>query len=284
MTEAAQSDALGWSKFDLAPARSFRVFGMRRAGNHAVINWMQRNTVGSGAIFVNNCKYGQHPFKSPGSVEVNGTRVPNKPEKLTKAGGSPMVILSYEDTMPRDNKPATEGLRADEIDVELLIHRSFSNWMASLLTKLRQNDLFTAAQRMTILLRALGSYADGLAMVQSGGLLGVSYDAWVSDEAYRTSLIATLGLTATDNTLGAVQPYGQGSSFQTDATEGTALATRDRSAALREDPEFYMILWIAAQEGDFIRLLSVFYPEEAAKLRQITSAPPRFPHMTGDPL
>ena len=44
-----------WARLGFTPGQALRIFGMRRSGNHAIANWLQRNSATGRAVFLNNC-------------------------------------------------------------------------------------------------------------------------------------------------------------------------------------------------------------------------------------
>ena len=104
-----------WLQLGVTPAVVFRAFGMRRSGNHAIANWLQRNAPGGNAVFLNNCKNARSPLESFAGFEVNGAAITNRlalqdlPKYARTAGDGAMLLFSYEDTslaeFGLDNRP-----------------------------------------------------------------------------------------------------------------------------------------------------------------------------------
>ncbi|MEQ9261510.1 MAG: hypothetical protein RIG84_20670 [Roseovarius sp.] len=269
----------------IVPGPVCRVFGMRRSGNHAIINWLQRNAPGGGAVFFNNCVPGKNPFRSFAMVEVNGRRRPGRagddPASFaTQAGDGAAVIFSYEDAMPNETRKRAVSGDIDEAAIghEIVICRSFLNWSASLVKKLRPNPSYTPARRTAIVLRAVETYGKMLELVLEAEALGltvIQYDAWHGSPEYREEVLARLGFAARDNGLGEVQSYGNGSSFQTEATRAEELRPESRWEAMRADTEYRIVLWLAARDAAFCAKLEQVFPEDAARLAGLaTDAPP----------
>lgn len=263
-----------WGHAGLAPACTLRVFGMRRSGNHAVIAWLLRNAPGTGTVFLNNCVKGRDALRSARSLEVNGTRRPlarGAQAQFADAGAAPAVVISYEDTVPpgRGEAPATRRLSDAAFGGELLIHRGFLNWSASLLAKLQRNAAYTALGRMRVMLRAVETYAAALERLAEGGLHGICFDRWAGSRAYRAERLEALGLPARDLGLGPVQRYGGGSSFQPDAARVEELALSGRAAGMADDPEYRMVLDLACREPALISVLERHYPQDALDLNEL---------------
>ena len=96
----------------------------------------------------------------------------------------------------------------------------------------------------------------------------------MADEGYRAGLAATLGLTLRDNSLGAVQAYGGGSSFQKDATDAAQLDTQRRWQQMADDPEFQAVLHLAARDTALVERLERLFPADAATLAGIAHRTP----------
>ncbi len=249
----------------VTPGVVVRLFGMRRAGNHAIADWLLRNAPDEGSVFLNNCSPKTAPWSGFRSLAVNGRR--RKANKAahalstlkTHVSDGALVVISYEDHAP--------FALAEERDVvEILVYRSIRNWVASLLVKIRANPEISTSRRASTILRAFDTYADVLRCVEGNddGLIAISYDSWVSDPQYRMSRMGRLGLNQRDNGLGGVQPYGGGSSFQKDATDAAELKPNVRWTELASDPEYLDLMRIAARDSALMQAVAGFFPEDAS--------------------
>ncbi|GAB4287442.1 MAG: hypothetical protein Kow0058_07130 [Roseovarius sp.] len=283
-----------WPRLGIAPGPVLRVFGLRRSGNHAVINWLQRNAPGGRALFFNNCTPGRDPFETCRAVEIDGRRVAgagvgDDPARLARlgrrAGDGAALILSYEDIMPaaRRQRPLSKGIDDSLIDVEVIVARSFLNWAASLVRKLQANPDFSAHRRVAIVLRAVSVYAQMLGLMArdgDGAPVVIRYDDWASSPACRAAILARLGFAARDDSLGPVQSYGNGSSFADPAARGEQLRVRERWQQMADDPEYRIVLWLAAQDAALCEGLARSFPDDAERLGRLADAaadmmPPR---------
>lgn len=281
MTAAVQKakPATGWANRGLEPAKVLQVFGMRRSGNHAVINWLLRNPIqgSTGTVFLNNCTPWRDPFDSRKSLEVNGKRRGEKTDTIRKAGSSPMVIVSYEDCAPPDlgaKKAIMQGFAARDVDHTIIVYRSFLNWSASLLKKLRGNAGYRSVTRGRIMLRSIEQYGRILARLKQPGIVGICYDSWVNSPRYRDDVLGQLGLPTNDNALGDIQRYGGGSSFQQEALSGQDLGAHQRWIEMIEDAEYLVSLWVAAQDADLLEAVSQFFPDDVALLQPLIGSHP----------
>ena len=264
-----------WPQLGITPGPVLRVFGMRRSGNHAVINWLARNAPEGRSLFFNNCTPGRKPFETYRAIEIDGVRVAghggNPVKHAAKAGDGTMLMFSYEDVMPNDRRKRPVSVDVDEaaISHDVVICRGFLNWAASLLKKVQGNEAFSAPQRVAIVLKALGGYGNMLELAIAETELGVvviRYEDWMSDAAYRAGVLGRLGFETRDDGLGEVQRYGKGSSFQAEAGAAEELNTLDRWKEMKDDPEYKIVMWLAAQDLALCDKLSKVYPGDAERL------------------
>lgn len=266
----------------LAPSRVLRIYGMRRSGNHAIINWLQRNAPTAGSIFLNNCHARRDPIASHRSVEVFAewtalemARDTPLGAQFAAAGQDPLVLVSVEDAMPPAQGQPFAPLFETAVETVLVIYRSFLNWSASLLRKISGNRGYGPLARARVMTAAMTTYAAALERVSEAakrGFVAICYDTWHASAPYRAGLLDSLGFGVRDNTRGAVQRYGGGSSFQPGAQEAEALQTDQRAAQMTDDPEYQNLLRIAAQDRGFLAALAPHFPADAAWLEQLASA------------
>lgn len=249
-----------------APGQVLRVYGMRRSGNHALIDWIMRNAENGHGLFLNDCRHGADPVASSKRVAVfeDGVEVDVKGRgrKLRRAGLLPFTVISYEDRMP---PIAPKPLYAAP-ETLVIIYRSFLHWAASLLRKIQGNDGYGPLDRNRIMGRSLSSYDDMLKRVQDTDVVPLCYDDWIADADYRAAALKRLDLPGKDLSLGSVQRYGGGSSFQSDADAATDLNTDRRSAEMAQDHEYQMLLWTAARDAGFMDRLRAIFPADAGRL------------------
>lgn len=278
MNVAAQAGT-AWPQAGFSPACAFQVFGMRRSGNHAIIDWLMRNApeAATGGVFYNNCKFGKSPLQTYGSLDVYGPYTGRFPHKdigdamrIAQAGSAPMVIVSYEDRIPQatsEPQKASAGMKDADFDHQILIYRSFLNWSASLLAKIKQNTGFGPTDRMRIMMVAFATYAQGLDRVTDAKeAVAICYDDWVASEDYRARILGSLDLPVRDLGLGQVQRYGGGSSFQKEQKDAEKLDTNARDAAMADDAEYKLLLWTAAHDLRFMERLMPHFETDAERL------------------
>ncbi|WP_299043711.1 hypothetical protein [uncultured Tateyamaria sp.] len=255
----------------LVPGRVLRIYGMRRSGNHALIDWIMRNAPGGNGLFLNNCRHGGDPVASCSSLSLfeNGADAGRggKWKKIDLAGDKPFVAVSYEDRMP----PAAPKPLFACPETLVIIYRSFLHWAASLLRKIQGNGGYGPLDRNRVMARALSTYGDMLVRVQDDDIVALCYDDWTSDPQYRETALARLGLPGRDLGLGTVQRYGGGSSFQ-NAADVAELTTDKRSAQMADDHEYQMLLWTASRDTGFMTKLAKLFPADAKRLDGLRDA------------
>ncbi|WP_122072542.1 hypothetical protein [Pseudophaeobacter sp. EL27] len=275
-----------WQRLGLTPAVSLRAFGMRRSGNHAILSWLQRNAPVSRSVFLNNCKPGTDPLQNSRGIEVNGAHASQKqakrdlPSVTRDAGDGALFLVSYEDTSPAEfnlSRQPSGAFNEALFSHNVLIYRSFLNWTASLLKKIQGNPGYTLVRRNGIVLRTMDSYIRLLGLVRQAqelGLVAICYDRWTGSADYRAQLLQQLGLGQHDNSLGEVQSYGGGSSFQKQASSAAELETDKRWQQMRGDAEYQALLHLAARDQDLLTELEAVFPEDAAYLKTIAQQQP----------
>ncbi len=279
MTEAAQIDTV-WSQAGYAPVCALQVFGMRRSGNHAIIDWLMRNapTAATGGVFYNNCRFGKSPLRAFGSLDVYGQdrdvlahkKGDTAAERIAAAGAGPMAIVSYEDRMPQPvgvRQKASDGFVNSDFSHQIIIYRSFLNWAASMLAKLKKNEGYGPTDRMRIMAMSMNGYIEGLDRVAAAeGIVPICYDDWMTSSDYRAGLLTKLDLPERDLDRGTVRRYGGGSSFQDKGTAAENLDTTARDAAMADDLEYKLLLWTAAHDLRFMQRLIPHFKQDAERL------------------
>ncbi|MVO15059.1 hypothetical protein [Parasedimentitalea huanghaiensis] len=273
-----------WARLGFAPGQALRMFGMRRSGNHAIANWLQRNATTGRSVFLNNCKPATDPLKSFRAIELDGELVSHQIAQKDlasvagTAGDGAMLLISYEDVTTAEFAPkrAVSG-PFDEtlLSGDVLIYRSFLNWAASLLKKMQANTGYSLLRRNAILLHSIDIYSGVLRQVEQAETLQhtcICYDDWMRDESYRAAILNQLNLPVRDNTLGRVQRYGGGSSFQKEADSVDKLQTNRRWQQMAEEPEFAAVLQLAAHDTALTDRLERLFPRDAALLARIAGA------------
>lgn len=260
-----------------APAAAARAFGLPRSGNHAIIDWILRNVDHRPSVFCNNCVPGRDPFAAFTQIEVNGKGRTGRVNRLGDAGiareitAPPFLMVSYEGWNADLNgvlDDISQGFLSADFDFQVLIYRSFLNWLASTLA-LRRRQAVDRKSDASVAIRRSGDAVDAypgmLRVVRAGGALTpVLYDRWFAEPAYREAVLDRLGLTVRDNSLGQESRMGGGSSFETGAADVTRLQVTDRwRQMLDEDAEYRALVARAGRMEGFAEELGQVFPEDA---------------------
>jgi len=181
-----------------------------------------------------------------------------------------MVVISYEDRMPQPAgapQKASDGLRDANFSHQVIIYRSFLNWSASLLAKIKKNAGFGATDRMRIMTLAFATYVQGLDRVSDAqGVTAICYDDWMTSESYRADILKRLGLPQRDLDRGKVQRFGGGSSFQKKVARAEDLDSVARDAAMAADPEYQLLLLTAAHDLRFMERIVPHFEQDAERM------------------
>jgi hypothetical protein len=257
-----------------------RVFGMQRSGNHAIIHWISRNAGLEGTAFFNHLAPG-NVLKVVSDVSIGEKRylLGNKTagqirQVLREAGRAKTLIVSYE------NKHLARALTRPSFTrfglwrftwTNVAINRSFMNWLASFIA-LRSSDAARDKGRYLSPLQvaeAVSDYMNHLEASLDPKVVTIDYDTWVADEGYRQERLQALHLPVADNSLGARQSYGGGSSFEGRNAPIDPAAQRNRWRKMLDNTTFRNVSSFAATDDNLIKSLETVYPEDASLLRQI---------------
>lgn len=259
----------------------FRAFGVRRAGNHAIIDWIINNARTDDFLHLNNCAPGRKPQDS--FIELNrGGRIQYanvrfEQETLDMANShdeAAFLLISYEDrdTLAALNKSAAYSVGFDDrVRMNIVIYREFLNWFASyykLIAKnLRTED--PAIRRSEQTLTGVRHWLHVTQVATHPNLgrrapaVAICYDDWRRDEALRLRLLEDMGLPGRDAALPAVSTFGGGSSFDglAQGRQAAELATDRRWEAMRDDAYFRRLLELALCDPVLVRTIRSRFPE-----------------------
>ena len=270
-------------KLNVAAAGRMRVFGIRRCGQHAVISWILRNCGQADTVFLNSCTMGRSAIRTCGRAEINDAPVragwPLKKRLEAELGDrmAPFVLVSYEAGYPPDRYAEgtlTGGFGNGDFDAEVLVTRSFVNWLPSFIRLMRLMNPTSAPEALKFsngIVFEMMRYRDHLIKSAASGHVLVSYDDWFYDAGYRRAKLEVLGLPLLDNSHGTVQVYGGGSSFSRHSLPAAALEIGTRWKTMREDPYVKQFLRLAAADASFMAALEKSYPDDPAIIEQLLS-------------
>ncbi len=248
-----------------------RVFGIRRTGQHAIINWILRNAGQENTVFLNSCTMRRSAVRTCGQSELNA-RPFGKSHRLKAALEAyltpekhPFTLVSYE--AGYHEGALTPHFPDESFTREVLVTRSFVNWLPSFLRLMRVMNPQSSPTALEIsngvVFEMMRYKAQLLAAEQSPHVV-VCFDQWAASPAYRLEKLAALGLRAIDNGLGVLQPYGAGSSFAPLDTPAEELALGSRWKTMAHDPFSLQFLRLAKADPRFMATLARRYPEDQA--------------------
>lgn len=196
------------------PSRLYLFHGMKRSGNHAVIEWLLPQV---NCAFVNNAiPLGPilrgRPFPAP-------TRFSSwlaKQEVAAEIQSQDGLLVSLEDHDLSVSPFPCEGLDLQRI----LLVRQPENLFSSRLRKAWRVDMpaYTRSYEDAVMQRAIGIWKQHARCYLEEtdafpGRVAILFDAWVSDPAYRAAVSSALGVGFRDLGFGRVADVGGGSSF-----------------------------------------------------------------------
>ncbi len=228
--------------------KEFRVMGMSRSGNHAIINWILRQAAGRNCFL--NCAEGKtNPFVSAREAdnglpyEANYAEFEWEREQSGLLTQKNLLIHSYEDSFlgyvchPLFEQNHDQWVGASKARYDLLILRDPFNLFASRLYA----DL--SALSLSTAVRIWKQHANeflGLRRTMNQQRILINYNRWATERSYRAQLAAQLGLHFTDAGISTVHRTAGGSSFDGYRYDGDASKMRvlDRWKVYQHDPHF----------------------------------------------
>lgn len=203
--------------------KQFIFFGMRRCGNHAILEWI--STHFNNVTHFNDC-YG-FPPKQIAKIIKYGDETYN----------TDLEITSYEDFIP--------SLEEIENDNVFIIFRDWYNMASS---RIVSSTKYPDSNRMLVRERhekkftsnnVIGTWIGYAKLYEKYPEKFILYNKWVSDEEYRNSIKDRLGLNGIGNFVNTLPKsnIGKGSSFGD--TEISANAVNNRYKVLLNSPELF---------------------------------------------
>lgn len=225
-----------------------RAVGLRRTGNHAVLNWIVSQQAGE-VFHLNNVAAGQNPYRYKCE---NLRRYHPEHSKMAEvyrrqAMGDfiarDCLVYSYEDwslaqvTHQRFERNRVLYLGKSQQRFDVLILRDPFNLFAS---RLKQGFVATKASGASMVdlwLESAKEFA-GESCCLGEDLVRVNYNRWFAEEGYRRQLADQLGMTFSDAGLDKVTGFGGGSSFDGIGVSGRSLDVTNRWRAFVDHPAF----------------------------------------------
>ncbi len=214
--------------------KEIRVVGIKRSGNHAIINWILRQCPGP-SIHFNDVKP-EHPFDP---TKTTAKKI--KTEYCT-------VVYSLEDRLlqtvsSKNVYPQRLNSIAVRERLDLLILRDPYNSLASRYKRSKVSATKSIYAIGLSIPELWVSYAReylGESSFLGRHKIVVNYNRWCQSKSYRKELASTIGLDFTDDGYNEVPHYGQGSSFDKELLNHRAnkMNTLDRWQVYQHDPEY----------------------------------------------
>ncbi len=206
--------------------REIRAYGVRRSGNHAILNWICANAMDEGlsVCFLNDVN---HNFPL-GEKMLTGVSLPSAPpdRQVDLRDGPDLVIASFEEEFALDKAVSLETGR---LDYELIwIRRDPIEVWASRLARIeklktvsrkgQQWEFDMIAQRSDGQFRLLDIW-DSYHPVPKKAII-IHYELWNSSSVYRKHLAQRLKIGVKDKGKNQVSGWGFGPSFNAPPSEG----------------------------------------------------------------
>ncbi len=217
--------------------RALFVFGVRRSGNHAVIEWLKGHFPADGVLFLNSAEPAFFRHHSCGfAVDTDKYAV------VSPAPSQRTLIVSYENCEPT-TFPFTHNQRIARQSHSLLVLRDYPNTAASIARSARDRPSFAYRFRIRDFPAIWCRYAR-LALAGSSLFRPILYNSWFTDQAHREALSRDLGLVPSDAGLERVSTIGGGSSFEGVSRDGSAqtMDVLDRWREMINDQLFLFLL------------------------------------------
>jgi hypothetical protein len=202
--------------------REIRLIGLKRSGNHAVLNWIRGQE--QDAYFLNNVGVSTSPFRH---FHLHFPQKNFREEAWGKFKHKNCFLYSYEDhsiakiTEPKYEKKHDLYVGKSNYRYDVLILRDPFNLMAS---RLKKGFLSVKTQGMSLVDMWI-EYAKefiGETSYLNNKKVVVNYNQWFADISYRQKIAANLDLEFSDVGLNYVSSYGGGSSFEQQNLSGNA--------------------------------------------------------------
>lgn len=203
--------------------------GLKRSGNHAVIEWILRNQ--PRLRHVNNAFAIEHDFRKPGFWKLPRNyyrfklRTSREFDLFTRIFGR--VLISFE-----DYPVGTQFFRAPPRHTTVVLIRSARNVFASRVRQALRSDSPSFPREMNlIMIRSMKVWEDQADYFESNhgksNFVGIHFDLWLTDELYRKRTAQRLGFEEHSPPTPDRPDFGGGSSFS-----GTAPLASDEQFRL----------------------------------------------------
>lgn len=231
--------------------KEVRVIGLKRSGNHAIINWIWKQQ-GQGVTHLNNLPVKINPYRF---LYEHYPTPKLKQESLGNFTEKELLIYSYEDFSLEDivhesfEKKHDLYLGKSQKRYDALILRDPFNCFASRLKMYINNNVID--QRNTLVTEKgvkiwLGYAKEFLGETNflKNDKVCINYNLWCSDLEYRQQLAEQLDLEFTDAEFDRVKGQGGGSSFDglNLKHQGSKMKVTERWQSMADHPYFLEVM------------------------------------------
>lgn len=231
------------------------IFGLKRSGNHAIIDWVRSQLPGT-ACFFNNLKPGQ---------DINKTR--EKDVTIIKNSSINYILHSYEDQniietlslIEKDDFRKQIGPSRNSIIIIIL--RDPLNFFASRIKWKGQNFSENQNLQLEIINRYLEYYnfIENNKFNFNSRIILINYNQWVSNKNYRKKITESLEIPFTDSGFDTVSFFGGGSSFEGQDINATDL--RDKVFHRYKEFENHPFMIEIKKDDRILSILNNTFPE-----------------------
>lgn len=232
--------------------KEIRVVGLKRSGNHAIINWIKKQQTGN-VLFLNDISPRDNPYRDTYEEFIRKNKQKNlqfwQQEKSGQFSKKDTLIYSFEDhdleqiANHRLERKHNLYFGSSEKRYDILILRDPYNMIAS---RLKKGLLGVKHPQKTISDFWLEYAKEFLGETEylNHNKVCINYNLWSSDVEYRKQIALKLDLIFTDAGIGDVRREGGGSSFDSQYFAGQAsqMKVLERWKHSRGQPEFEKLL------------------------------------------
>lgn len=237
--------------------KEVRIFGLRRSGNHGIINWIVRQSSGR-VVFLNNAKINMNPFRSR-YIDFKEPHI--RREAWGNLSKKDLLIISYEDYSLSNlyqkryqNKVLETGLSKNIFNVIIL--RDPFNMYASRLKgeSVGKISFHKKAKYALDLWLAYAKEYVGETSYLSSRKITISYNQWCTDIKYRKQIADELKLDFSDE--GFSELAGISSFDGKSQMDATRLNTLNRWKHFADNPDYLTAL----NRKDILHYCKIIFP------------------------
>ena len=213
----------GNEKVNITPQVEIALCGLKRSGNHALLNWIASQFDDS-VFFTNDASY--HRKKAVLVKKLRCDSLPCLTNKRNYLGDVQdrvnLYIHSHEDNFPNELNFNSASDPSRKITIFVL--RDIFNWAASsLVYRVEKRGLDKNYELLLKRIDVWEAIAKLFIEDEREGMILINYNRWFADEKYRDNLAKRIGVdNRTDSSLKEISGYGFASSFDGTKFQGKA--------------------------------------------------------------